>query len=130
MHRVTHLTMLSGTKVIQRRCRIGGMSQTGEDRNTGRKTCSSVTLSTKIPHETECDRTISLHRSNTFRISNQRAQQDTELGPRLLSANRTTVSRTQTSNLFSPLLNISITQTPCSIFTLKQATYSQSKGRC
>jgi hypothetical protein len=43
-----------------------------------------------------------------FLFRTQRAQQDTELGPRLLSANRTTVSRTQTSNL-SPLLNISIT---------------------
>jgi hypothetical protein len=105
---------------------------------------------------------ISLRRSSTFRISNQRAMQDTELDPRLLSANRTTVSRTQTSNLLSPLLNISIkinysfanyyhhylifqlqlitplqitygydvTQAPCSIVTLKQATYSQSKGRC
>lgn len=50
---------------------------------------------------------ISLRRINKFRVSNQRAQ-DTELAPRLLSENRTTVSPTHTSNL-SPPLNISIT---------------------
>jgi hypothetical protein len=77
---------------------------------------------------------ISLRRSNTFRISNQRAQQDTELGPRLLSANTCfhhyLIYQLQ---LITPLqinYDYDVTQRPCSIVTLKQATYSQSKGRC
>jgi len=128
------------------------MSQTGEDRSTGRKTCSSVTLSTKKPTRNKMGSNLYLSAGvarfvfrtkeqcrtrNWTHVCYQQTEQlsvahrlPTCYHHRLPTYHHYLIFQLQLITPLQITYGYDVTQTPCSIVTLKQATYSQSKGRC